>query len=330
MVAAPPDGSASVPVDQEIKSGKVYIDADDDEEIADHGGTVTGAKADEAQEGGSQNLSQVRVDDSPKPMISQKAREDEKTLSESLPIKSAIPSSSSEQGKMNSATTAKSQIIAGPSQSIPTSTAKAPANLKRKKSTFTLADSDSESDAEEENSGGNINADDDELFDFEDGDESRNKENNPGKAKANPDISRFSPSDVRSPRMISGLGTGMRGGSLSGSYDGTYDGGESGQTQTVGTPSGIDYSYKGSKNHYHPFKQPIASERAQREARQMGNMQSWVGSVDGRSGVDDRPGDSGFRGSLGPMAGSLPGGRPRSFSEKLRMEEEMERANAKK
>ena len=51
----------------------------------------------------------------------------------------------------------------------------------------------------------------------------------------------------------------------------------------------------------------------------------WVGSVDGRSGVDDRPEDSGFRGSLG-MAGSLhEGWQPRSLSERMMLEDEMEK-----
>lgn len=325
VVAAPPDGSASVPVDREMLKGKAYIDADDEEEENESMNTKIGTNDSEIKTSVGK-LSRTEADES------QLRAEDINERSASNPHPTNFAQfESSEQSKMNGMPISQSQAAVEQS-STQTSTSNAPMPVpKRKQSTFSLGDSDSESEPEEENQQHEYDADDG-LFDFEE--ENRNTKENEKKG----DISPLSPSDVISPRSLSGfkqadvnhtaMGSNMRGENSVGAHGSgmnEYGSVSRGTDQVVGTPSGIDYSYKGSMSRNHPFNQPVVSKRAQREAEQMGDMQSWVGSVDGRSGVDDRPGDSGFRSSLG-MGGSLrEGGQPRSFSERLALEDEMEK-----
>lgn len=338
-VAAPPDGSASVPLDEAMKNTKDYIDADDDE-TRENVTLDTGVDTEKSDDKGLENLSETDINDSFQREAFQKERKEasarEPRATNSIPIKS------SESPKMNGKTTDQSQDKT--SQTTRTSSVNAPSAPRRSKSTFSLGESDSESESENEQDTKSDDDDDEPMFEFEEGTESRNKkENMSEKTKTRSDISRFSPSDLISPRKSSFgqseiTGSSFRSGSLgkqstgasgsygtSGSLQRVSRGSDAGNGQTVGTPSGIDYSYKGNLAPRHPFNQPIVNERVQHEASKMGNFQSWVGSVDGRSGVDDRQGDSGFRGSLGIGSSSLrEGGHPRSLSEKLMMEEEME------
>ena len=75
-------------------------------------------------------------------------------------------------------------------------------------------------------------------------------------------------------------------------------------------------SYKG-----HPFNLPIVSEELHTQAASLGAFNSFVGSVDGRSGLDPSDAQS-FRESL-KAAGSFTGA-PRSMMERMMMEDLME------
>jgi hypothetical protein len=82
------------------------------------------------------------------------------------------------------------------------------------------------------------------------------------------------------------------------------------------TPAkGIVGSYKG-----HPFSMPVVSDEVHARAASLGNMNSFVGSVNGRSGLDESDILS-FRASGG--VGSF-SGTPRSMSERMMMEDLME------
>lgn len=102
----------------------------------------------------------------------------------------------------------------------------------------------------------------------------------------------------------------------------------------IETGSYIDPSYKGTKREgvNYAFKQPIVGKDMHSQAEKMGPVSSFIGSVDGRSGVDASDVKS-YRGSGvgslrggggahgGSYMGSLRGGVPGSFSERLMMEE---------
>ncbi|PQE04543.1 hypothetical protein CJF31_00007422 [Rutstroemia sp. NJR-2017a BVV2] len=84
----------------------------------------------------------------------------------------------------------------------------------------------------------------------------------------------------------------------------------------VATPAkGIVGSYKGR-----PFGMPVVSDEVHARAASLGNMNSFVGSVNGRSGLDESDVLS-FRASGG--VGSF-SGTPRSMSERLMMEDLLE------
>ena len=78
---------------------------------------------------------------------------------------------------------------------------------------------------------------------------------------------------------------------------------------------GVVGSYKGR-----PFSMPIASDEIHAQAASLGNVNSFVGSVDGRSGLDESDVQS-FRASSG--VGSF-SGTPKSMSERMMMEELLE------
>ncbi|KAF4627736.1 hypothetical protein G7Y89_g10415 [Cudoniella acicularis] len=85
--------------------------------------------------------------------------------------------------------------------------------------------------------------------------------------------------------------------------------------------SGLVGSYKG-----HPFSMPIVSPDIHELAAKLGNINSFVGSVDGRSGIDESDILS-FRNSGG--IGSF-SGTPRSMSERMMMDELMEAERKRK
>jgi hypothetical protein len=89
--------------------------------------------------------------------------------------------------------------------------------------------------------------------------------------------------------------------------------------------NGIVGSYKGR-----PFTMPIVSDDIHAQAASLGNMNSFVGSVDGRSGLDESDFQS-FRQSLrnGSLVASSFNGQPRSLSERLMMDEMREAEDAK-
>ncbi|KAH7348592.1 hypothetical protein BKA65DRAFT_398580 [Rhexocercosporidium sp. MPI-PUGE-AT-0058] len=72
-------------------------------------------------------------------------------------------------------------------------------------------------------------------------------------------------------------------------------------------------SYKG-----HPFNMPIVSPDVHAQAASIGPLSSFVGSVNGRSGLDESNVQS-FRASVGSFSGT-----PRSMSERLMMDQMME------
>jgi len=83
----------------------------------------------------------------------------------------------------------------------------------------------------------------------------------------------------------------------------------------VPTSAGIVGSYKG-----HPFSMPIVSPEVHDQAIAMGNLNSFVGSVDGRSGIDEGDLQSFNRsGGIGSFSGT-----PRSMSERMMMDDIME------
>ncbi len=86
------------------------------------------------------------------------------------------------------------------------------------------------------------------------------------------------------------------------------------------TSTGVVGSYKG-----HPFSMPIVSPETHALGASIGPMSSFVGSVDGRSGMDASNVQS-FRASGG--VGSFVG-TPRSFSERLMLEDMMETEKSK-
>jgi len=83
----------------------------------------------------------------------------------------------------------------------------------------------------------------------------------------------------------------------------------------VPTTKGIVGSYKG-----HPFSMPVVKKDVHDQAATMGVMNSFVGSVDGRSGIDAGDALSFSRsGGIGSFSGT-----PRSMSERLLMDDIME------
>jgi hypothetical protein len=83
-------------------------------------------------------------------------------------------------------------------------------------------------------------------------------------------------------------------------------------------------SYKG-----HPFNMPIVSDEIHAQAASLGAINSFVGSVNGRSGLDESDVQS-FRASGGMGSFSKFSGTPRSMSERMMMDEIMEAEEAKK
>ncbi|TVY84092.1 hypothetical protein LSUE1_G003852 [Lachnellula suecica] len=75
-------------------------------------------------------------------------------------------------------------------------------------------------------------------------------------------------------------------------------------------------SYRG-----HPFSMPIVSDEIHAQARSLGDMTSFVGSVHGTTGPDESDGTGGmsFRTSNG--IGSFTGGEPKSLTERMYMDE---------
>lgn len=100
-----------------------------------------------------------------------------------------------------------------------------------------------------------------------------------------------------------------------------------GPTSPVEAPyNGIVGSYKGRS-----FTMPIVSDEIHAQAASLGNMNSFVGSVDGRSGMDESDMQS-FRQSLrsGGGASSNFNGQPRSMSERMMMDDLREAEEADK
>jgi hypothetical protein len=75
------------------------------------------------------------------------------------------------------------------------------------------------------------------------------------------------------------------------------------------------------RSSYHPFNTPIVSEAIHAQAASLGHVATFVGSLHWTNGFDESDVQS-FRGSGG--IGSFAGGVPRSFSERLAMEDAME------
>jgi hypothetical protein len=94
---------------------------------------------------------------------------------------------------------------------------------------------------------------------------------------------------------------------------------------------------KGSslRNSFHPFSIPVVREDIHEEARLMGEVSSFVGSVRGTTGMDEWDG-RGFTGSFagggrGSLRGGIAeGGQPRSFSERFAVEEWPKEEEARK
>jgi hypothetical protein len=105
--------------------------------------------------------------------------------------------------------------------------------------------------------------------------------------------------------------------------------------QSLGTVTNVPSSYRTS----HPFATPIVSDDIHAQAASLGNINTFVGSIHGNTGLDESdvlshrttsngPGRTGVMGSTGGMdgfSGSLAGGQPRSFSERMALEEYMDR-----
>jgi hypothetical protein len=77
------------------------------------------------------------------------------------------------------------------------------------------------------------------------------------------------------------------------------------------------------RNSYHPFSIPVVSEDVHEEARRMGDVSSFVGSVKDMDEWDGRGFTGSFAGgAVGSLrSGGVDGGQPRSFSERFAMEE---------
>ncbi|KAG0647446.1 hypothetical protein D0Z07_6854 [Hyphodiscus hymeniophilus] len=90
--------------------------------------------------------------------------------------------------------------------------------------------------------------------------------------------------------------------------------------QSVASSKGVVGSYKGR-----PFSMPIVSDEIHAQAASLGAMNSFVGSLDGRSGLDESDMQS-FRASGG--VGSF-SGTPRSMSERMAMEDLLEAEEGK-
>jgi hypothetical protein len=86
---------------------------------------------------------------------------------------------------------------------------------------------------------------------------------------------------------------------------------------------GIVGSYKD-----HPFSMPIVSPEIHAQAASLGDVSSFVGSVHGRSGLDESDQQS-FRASLRNASGPF-SGTPRSMSERMLMDDIMEAEEAKR
>ncbi len=86
---------------------------------------------------------------------------------------------------------------------------------------------------------------------------------------------------------------------------------------------GVMGSYKG-----HPFTMPIVSPEVHAQAASLGDVNSFVGSVHGRSGLDESDQQS-FRASLRNVGVPF-SGTPRSMSERLLMDDIMEAEEAKR
>ena len=89
---------------------------------------------------------------------------------------------------------------------------------------------------------------------------------------------------------------------------------------TIVASKGVVGSYKG-----HPFSMPIVSDEIHAKAASLGDVNLFVGSVDGRSGMDESDVQS-FRASGG--VGSF-SGAPRSMTERMMLDELLESEEAK-
>jgi hypothetical protein len=87
-------------------------------------------------------------------------------------------------------------------------------------------------------------------------------------------------------------------------------------------PRSINPASKGVVGSYksHPFNMPIVSDEIHARAASLGDINSFVGSVDGRSGIDESDGRS-FRtsGGIGSFSGA-----PRSMTERMMMDDLVE------
>ena len=90
---------------------------------------------------------------------------------------------------------------------------------------------------------------------------------------------------------------------------------------------GVVGSYKGR-----PFSMPIVSDEMHAQAASLGAMNSFVGSVNGRSGLDESDVQSFHKsGGIGSFSGQGSfSGTPRSLSERLMMDEVMEEAEKRR
>ena len=89
---------------------------------------------------------------------------------------------------------------------------------------------------------------------------------------------------------------------------------------SMGTAGGVG-SYKG-----HPFNMPIVNNEIHAMAASLGNMQSYVGSMSGRTGLDESNPQS-FKESFGKSSSAPRSsftGTPKSFSERMAMENLLE------
>jgi hypothetical protein len=96
--------------------------------------------------------------------------------------------------------------------------------------------------------------------------------------------------------------------------------------QFTSVSKGVVGSYKG-----HPFSMPIVSDEIHAQAASLGAINSFVGSLDGRSGLDESDIQSfreSFKASGG--AGSFNGAAPKSMTERMMMEDLLEGEEAKR
>jgi hypothetical protein len=153
----------------------------------------------------------------------------------------------------------------------------------------------------------------DDLFQFDDGDDIDPQQSSPdGKEEEEQESSSESPTEV-SPVSPLKEPTKLSEYSSSPARDIIRP-----KSEATPAPKGVVGSYKGR-----PFSIPIVSPEIHAMAASLGDVHSFVGSVHGRTGVDESDEQS-FRASLRTS------GTPRSLSERMRMEDIMEAEEQKR